>query len=59
MAEHPAAGSTKPEITAVRGGPPVEPTPPPVTCSYCHLRIVEHDDHATDCCWCPGKATAQ
>lgn len=30
----------------------------PVTCGYCHLAIVVDDDHATDCCWHPGKAAS-
>ncbi|TDC18709.1 hypothetical protein E1265_24865 [Streptomyces sp. 8K308] len=31
----------------------------PVTCGYCHLRIVADDDHAANCPWHPGKAPAR
>ncbi|GAB2882733.1 hypothetical protein GCM10022245_17510 [Streptomyces mayteni] len=47
------------DVTLVTGLEGAIDVAEPVTCSYCRLAIVSVDDHATDCCWHPGKAVAR
>ncbi|TDC73370.1 hypothetical protein [Streptomyces hainanensis] len=59
MPERTVAASDPDDVTIVTGLERAVDVAEPVTCRYCGNAIVVDDDHATHCCWRPGKATAR